>query len=283
MDIYVSKPNSLLDAIRYGSTVFVDSMLEKGEDPNSLTEEGVPVLWSAVMENNPEIVRLLCENSASVSWQNEQGMNAIMLAAIKNKAAVAQVLLPFVKDFHTIDNQGNSLIHYLAFGGNVDLFSELQKRAGWLTDFYTLENGESKSALMIAAEEGHVAIVEKLLSVSKSHPKAHLQKSLCAASMAGNSKVVTALYKAGANLTEKDDTGKAAIHYACLTGKKETIAEMITLLPEIVHCSDLWRNTPLHYAAATQNEELFDFLIANNANEKLKNNDNLTAHELLSS
>lgn len=73
----------LLAYVKGGSAKYTKIMLDNGADPNYVNENGNSLLMIAVMNNNPEIVKLLLEYGATGLQKNISGQSPLDLAIYK--------------------------------------------------------------------------------------------------------------------------------------------------------------------------------------------------------
>ncbi|XP_030410198.1 photoreceptor ankyrin repeat protein [Gopherus evgoodei] len=141
-------------------------------------------------------------------------------------------------------NRRNGLI-VACFKGFVDIVTLLSKCP--YVDINHQDN-DGNTALMIAAQAGHVTIVNYLLNY---YPMLEIEKrdvrgltALMKAAVQGRKECVTALLLAGADLTAVDPVrGKTAREWAGLTGSFETIVQIRSILqrPRAEQFSDQYR------------------------------------------
>ncbi len=101
------------------------------------------------------------------------------------------------------------------------------------------------------------------------------QTSLHIAAMAGNSKHVSLLLNANANVNSTDNYGQTPLHMAAICGRTEVAWLLITKNRD-VNCKDSDGNTPLHSASKAGNNHMTRFLIKKGADLNAKNDDGWT-------
>jgi len=90
---------------------------------------------------------------------------------------------------------------------------------------------------------------------------------------------VKELVAAGADVNEKDEEGRSALHFACGYGEVEC-AEYLIEHGADVNALDSSNNTSLHYAAGYGVKEGLDLLLKHKAKKELLNDDKHTAFDL---
>lgn len=93
-----------------------------------------------------------------------------------------------------------------------------------------------KSALHLAAAEGHLSVVEFLVNkgfMVDSRDRT-LKTPLHYACMNGHETCVEFLLKSGASVEARDSIGKNAIHFACSSGSGKLVQILANIKPDIV-------------------------------------------------
>ena len=90
---------------------------------------------------------------------------------------------------------------------------------------------------------------------------------------------VKELIKIGADVNEKDEEGRSALHFACGYGEIEC-AELLIEAGADVDILDNAKNSPLHYAAGYGEKKSVDLLLKHKAKKELVNNDKHTAFDI---
>lgn len=95
--------------------------------------------------------------------------------------------------------------------------------------------------------------------------------------------ILSVLLKANAIINEQDFDGKTALHNAATHGWPSVIVKTLLSANALVNIQDSIGQTALHHAAINGNHILAILLLQAGTNPKLKNNQNLTALELIHS
>ncbi|XP_066468934.1 photoreceptor ankyrin repeat protein [Tiliqua scincoides] len=144
-----------------------------------------------------------------------------------------------------LDVNGRNGLLVACYKGFVDIVTLLSKCP--YIDINHQDN-DGNTALMIAAQAGHITILNYLLNY---YPALEIEKrdmrgltALMKAAVQGRNDCVSALLLAGADLTAVDPVkGKTAREWAALTGRFETIVRIRTLLQR--PCAEQFCNTYL--------------------------------------
>jgi len=102
---------------------------------------------------------------------------------------------------------------------------------------------------------------------------------LLAAVSSSDVDAVKELVAAGADVNEKDEDGRSALHFACGYGEIEC-ARILLEAGATVDILDATKNTPLHYAAGYGEKESCELLLEHKADKALKNDDKATASDI---
>jgi ankyrin repeat protein len=149
---------ALVLAARLDNPSSVKSLLARGASPNAIDPiSGEPVLVAALRENSSGAAAVLLANQQiNLELRAPNGNTALMMAAFKgNKVFVAALLARGA----LVNQKGWAALHYAAAGGHADI-------AALLLDKHASIDAESpgrQTPLMIAAREGHEAVVDLLL------------------------------------------------------------------------------------------------------------------------
>ena len=101
---------ALVDAVKNGDTAKVQSLLDKGANPNLKTDDGKTVLMLAAYLGHTDIAKLLIDKGADVNATDKDGKTALMYAAEKGNLDVAQLLLNKGADINAVDNNGKTAL-----------------------------------------------------------------------------------------------------------------------------------------------------------------------------
>ncbi len=163
---------------------------------------------------------------------------------------------------YTTNDFGEGLLHFAAWGGNVDLIDFLvskglnvdQKTQGEWTPLLYAVNFRKENAALALLNKGAKTGIQNVWG----------QTPLLFASGAGMEAVVQKIIKTGANLNIKDDTGQAPLHRAAERGKVNII-DLLLKNGADIHIRDNGGETPLIKAAMSGGHNSFKFLIKKGA------------------
>jgi ankyrin repeat protein len=166
-------------AIRRGQLEMVKLLLDKGAHIESQGYEWSPLCLAAwtvghrsksrskSLKNRSKIVKLLLDRGANVNWQDKEGNSILHLVAWKGQMEMVQLLVEMVQllvdrgaNVNWQDKDGNSMLHLVAWEGHMEMVQLLVDRGANVK----AQNGEGWSPLMAAAAGGHVEVVKLLLN-----------------------------------------------------------------------------------------------------------------------
>lgn len=147
-----------LSSARLGDTSQLVDLLNKGVDPDTVDAQGNTLLILAAREGQLATVEALLKHRVKVGARNFVGDSALMLAVLAGHDKVAEVLM---KAGAPINQEGWTPLHYAAFEGRLELLEKLLAAGA---DVNAVAPNKS-SALMLAARNGHVGVVRRLLKL----------------------------------------------------------------------------------------------------------------------
>jgi ankyrin repeat protein len=145
-----------LNAARLGEAGALGALLGKGIDPDTVDENGNTLLILAVREGQLSVVQTLLKYKPRLAYRNPAGDSALMLAVLGGHQPIAELL---IRAGAPINHPGWTPLHYAAFEGRLELLERLLAAGAELN---ALSPGSS-TALMLAARNGHIEVVRRLL------------------------------------------------------------------------------------------------------------------------
>ena len=150
---------SLTDAVLYGDTKAVQSLIAGGADVNAMDETGMTPLMVAASEGRTAIARMLIAAGASVKASSKDGSDALMRAASANRVDVMKLLIAGGADANATSGGGMTALMVAAFGGYADAVRALlASRAN-----PNAKDSQGRTAMMAAATSGDAGTVEALI------------------------------------------------------------------------------------------------------------------------
>jgi uncharacterized protein len=196
LSIFSAKAASFDDffrAINVDDVGTVKELLDRGFDPNALSEKGQLPLYLAMRDGAPRVAAaLLAHPSIRVDATNAAGETALMMAALRGEATWVTRLLDRGA---ALQREGWTPLHYAASGPGTPAVALLLARGALIE----APSPNRTTALMMAARYGPESTVDLLLA-------------------------------RGASLHARNDAGLNAADFARLGGR-ESLAERLQLIP----------------------------------------------------
>ena len=265
-------------------------LIEKGADLNIQDVSGVTPLIYAVMNLHNEVAELLIDNNAALDIESNHGRTALFYAVEENNKEMQESL---------IDKGAKINIDVAVTMGDIERTKELIRNG---IDLNTPISGY-QTLLTLAVHFGQIEIAQLLIDNGIDVNKGFLEhqypivqaietnnddmlKMLLKNGAAINIKATTALHIAsrigleniakilidnGANVNEKDSSGKTPLREACYYGDKETIRLFLEHGADISYEESIYRI--LKEPVDNGNTEVVELLLENGAKELLEYKD----------
>lgn len=187
--VHAGSYEDFFKAVQMDDVRTVQSLLQRGFDPNTVNPQGVPALMLAVKEPSLKVAQLLATwPKVKTEVRNENDESALMLAALKGHVALVKLL---VENDADVNKPGWTPLHYAATAGNVPIIELLLDNSAYID----AESPNGSTPLMMAA-------------------------------MYGTPESVKVLIQAGADLNLKNQLGLTALDFA-IRGNRQNAKELI--------------------------------------------------------
>ena len=145
-------------AITRDNPTEISALLKRGFDVNSRSPKGQVALFEALQKDSEKAVAALLESdSLDINALNEKGESVLMMAALKGKLELCELLL---KRGATVNKDGWTPLHYAATGPEPRAVALLLARGADLE----AESPNKNTALMMAVRYGPETSVDLLLA-----------------------------------------------------------------------------------------------------------------------
>lgn len=252
---------SLTQGVQQNDEIAVENALNKGSNPNIISNDGTPILILATNNGAENIVKLLIEAGADVNVRDKDGWTALMRAAERHNNKIAQML---------IDAGAN-----LNVKGQTQMEKNYMPCVGFHCPSY-LGGSFGITALMIACQSRNEDLVHRLLAAGANTDirgdggdTALIQATRQKYSLG----IVKMLIDAGADINIKNNYGKTALNIAIQnedTNTEKAILSSGATLPD--------GSTSLIIAILSEYTDVVKEIIARGVDVNVKNKrDNRTA------
>ena len=274
----------------------LDALLKAKANPNIADANGDRCIHKAVKHDcSKEVLQAIINHGADLNATNKENTTALTIASAKRNADTINVLLNAGADPNIVAADGNTGIHHAVRG---DYSNEvLQALIDHGAEVNSI-NGETKTALMIACEEGNMGAINVLLNagadpdtadagcgetclhyaVAGDCRKEALEKiishsadvnatnknnvtSLMIACRKGNIDVINVLLNAGADTDIADAYGYTWLHFAVEGGCSKQVLHAILGHGADVNATNKYNETALKTACEKGNEDIINVLL----------------------
>jgi len=237
-----SGDSPLTKAVKANDVQAVRALVKSGADVNAKSGDGsTPLLW-AVTNGSVEIARLLLANKAAVDAANDFGITALLQASRVGDSAMVDLLLRSGASPSKAHPEGETPLMAASRSGSVPAVRLLLTRG---VDVNHAESFQQTTALMWAAAEGHIDVVDVLLEAgadpnrqghittltdrnNADHPTGGFT-ALMFAARRGNDALVRRLVAKGANVNLKNGDDASAAMVAMYNDRFDVAGTLIEL------------------------------------------------------
>jgi ankyrin repeat protein len=222
------QPATLAEAVLFRDRTAVENFLALGVDPNEPEPDGTTPLMRAVQLELPEITRLLIDASADVRKANYYGVTPLYVAARAGDATAARMLLAAGADANATLPAGETVLMTAAKAGNVDVVRALL--TGGVEGVSIAELGEARAAARIAESAGYAPPTNPAIATNYADVNArerwYGRTALMIAAAEGHADVVDLLIEAGSDPSIVDAEGSTALLLARNNGHLDVAAKL---------------------------------------------------------
>lgn len=194
-------------------------------DVKTADPEGKTALHIAARYGHVPVIVELVRRGASVSATDIGGWTPLRCAVFGGHIEAIAELVNHGADITALDSRGCNLLHCAASDGQSAVITELAKRG---IDVRSA-TAAGTTAINFAARNGHIATIAKLIELGAGQEG---KTPLHYVAMEGDKEVIKAimgLFKLGANMEVRDDTGRTPLHCAIEEEEVETSRILIRL------------------------------------------------------
>jgi uncharacterized protein len=222
------QPATLAEAVLFRDRTAVENFLALGVDPNEPEQDGTTPLMRAVQLELPEIARLLIDASADVKKANYYGVTPLYVAARAGDAAATRMLLAAGADANATLPAGETVLMTAAKTGDADVVRALL--TGGVEGVSIAALGEARAAARIAEAAGYAALTNPAIATNYADVNArerwYGRTALMIAASEGHADVVELLIEAGSDPSIVDAEGSTALLLARSNGHLDVAAKL---------------------------------------------------------
>ncbi|XP_046542731.1 putative ankyrin repeat protein RF_0381 [Haliotis rubra] len=216
-----------------GQRKVFDLLVQKGCDLSVRDDNGNNILHAASFGGDIQIVEdllsrdyLLSRNIIHIDSRNNTGWTPVMLAAVNGRKEVFDLLVKNECDLKVFTKDNNNMLHAASYGGSVQIVESILSRK--VADMESRgENGATP--VMLAAKSGQ-------------------------------RKVFDLLVRNDCNLSEKDDSDRNILHYACVSDNVQIVEYIISQGLDDLNSKDENGQTPMMVAEKEGSEKVISLL-----------------------
>ena len=149
-----------LSAATLGDPKALVQLLDRGIDPDTVDAQGNTLLILAAREGQTAVVEALLKYRVRINQRNPMGDSALMLAVLRGHDDAARAL---VKGGATVNHEGWTPLHYAAFEGREAILDTLFAAGADVN----AKAPNLATPLMLAARNGHIGVVRRLLTFAE--------------------------------------------------------------------------------------------------------------------
>jgi ankyrin repeat protein len=281
--------------VRFGDAEKVAFILSLNPNAGATNLYGQTPMHVAVIENKPEIVRLMSDAGVFIDPKERDARTPLHFAATQDNATMAALLLELGANIESSDRQRQTPLHAAVVAGSMNAMNLLLEKGADMK----WRDRDGRDALHLAAIHQRMNCLEKLLALGadintvdrEQRTPLHnvmqvgtqnialqlidagadvsvqdklLQTPLHLALTAGIMQVVSRLLDAGADVNVEDRYGQNALFHAA-TAPSTLPAELLVTKGMAINVTDRVGQTPLHLAVSSGESDTVNYLLQRGA------------------
>ena len=221
-------------------------------------------LYRAAMEGHGDVVQFLIDEGADIERADVDGVTPLMVAIQGKHQEATRYLLDRFKerniDLHRQDNQGRTIMHYVAAAGDESVFGSLYYHAK-----PTAVDRSGRNPMHVAVEAAHGHLIRDLASAHSAWHNGQDREGLAPlhlAAASGNSELIKALTDlSGCELEIRDERGRTPLMHAAAEGGSVNAVRALLAAGASLTAKDTRGADVLYRAAAAGQTDLVQFLM----------------------
>lgn len=220
------QPATLAEAVLLRDRTAVENFLALGVDPNEPEPDGTTPLMRAIHGQTPNTAQLLIDAGADVKKANFYGVTALYIAARAGDAAATRMLLAAGADANVaLPASGETVLMTAAKSGNPDVVRALLTGG---RDVSLSQLREARAAASVAEAAGYSLPTNPALGTNyadvNARERLYGRTALMIAATEGHLEIVRLLVEAGSDLNSSDAEGSTALSLARSYGHLDVAA-----------------------------------------------------------
>jgi ankyrin repeat protein len=229
-------------------------------------------LHLAILNNLPEIAKILIEKGADINLQDSQGKTPLHLAILYKLPIIVDKLIEKGANINLQDSQGNTPLHLAIRNNFPEIVNKLIDKLIEQGANINLQNVNGDTTLHFAIKYHFPDIAYKLI---EQRANIKLQDNygdtpLHLAIRNNLTEIAKILIKNGVDINLQNKNGDTPLHLASTKNLPDIVDKLIEKGANI-NLQDSNGYTPLYLAIMSKNQELIDILINRGADKDLKN------------
>jgi ankyrin repeat protein len=221
------QPATLAEAVVVRNTTAIENFLALGVDPNEPEADGTTPLMRAVHGQMPDTAQQLIDAGADVRKANSYGVTALYIAARAGDNVATQLLLAAGADANAaLPASGETVLMTAAKAGNAAVVRTLLTGGAEGVSLAAL--GEARAAARVAEAAGYAVPENPAIDTNyadvNARERLYGRTALMIAAAEGHLEVVRLLVEAGSDLNVVDAEGSTALSLARSYGNLDVAA-----------------------------------------------------------
>ncbi len=221
------QPATLAEAVLMGNRTAVENFLALGVDPNEPEADGTTPLMRAVHGRHAEIAELLIAASADVDKANSYGVTPLYVAARAGDPVATRLLLSAGANANTALPSGETVLMTAANAGNIDVVRALLTGGANVS---LLDLAEQRAQARVFESAGYTVARNPTAATNYADVNArerwYGRTALMIAAAEGHGDVVRLLIEAGSAVDLLDEEGSSALSLARSYGHLDVAATL---------------------------------------------------------
>lgn len=253
-----------LTALHYASSQSdvgtVETLLAAGANIHHANSQGKTALYVAAEYDNSDVAKALIDHDRStLDSINLEYRTPLHIAALKGNTRTARALISHTKDPDKKTHLGATPLHFSAASGDVQIIKDLVNKGAAVN----MQDHSGSTPLHIACEKGNIKAVQALIKYGAeiNLPNKKGKTPLCCAIMTSRAKITKGLINKGADVNSSSFRGSPLLHTAIKGRHSPTIKALLSATDINLDTLDNQDLTALHWAAVTGDKESIDSIL----------------------